>query len=145
MIVQNSAVQKGQWLSFLWCYVVCEMEKIICPRPRLKFILNSIKKCVCTNETAAHNLCNERLRVLAKGYLWTVFFRSSVMKLIGLFKKGGRVQKSFFIEKPNKTMSFLRSDTTHIKKHQKIHTTHIKKEIAKHKFFILRSKVSDQQ
>ena len=27
----------------LQCYVVCEMEKTICPLPRLKFILNSIK------------------------------------------------------------------------------------------------------
>ena len=33
----------GQWLSFLWCYVICEMEKTIFPLPRLKFILNSIK------------------------------------------------------------------------------------------------------
>jgi len=43
MIVQNLAVQRGQWLSYLSCYVVCEMEKTICPLPRLKFILNSIK------------------------------------------------------------------------------------------------------
>jgi len=56
MIVQNLAVQRGQWLSFLCCYVVCKMEKTICPLPRLKFILNSIKKCACTNETAARRL-----------------------------------------------------------------------------------------
>jgi len=31
------------------------------------------------------------------------------MKPIGLFKRGGRVPKSFFFEKPNKTTSFLRS------------------------------------
>jgi len=43
MIVQNLAVQRGQWLSFLSCYIVCEMEKSICPLPHLKFILNSIK------------------------------------------------------------------------------------------------------
>ena len=43
MIVQNFAVQRGQWLSFLCSYVVCEIEKTICPLPRLKFILNSIK------------------------------------------------------------------------------------------------------
>jgi len=30
------------------------------------------------------------------------------MKPIGLFKRGGRVPKSFFFEKPNKTMSFFR-------------------------------------
>jgi len=41
MIVQNLAVQKGQWLSFLCCYVVCEMEKTICPLPRLKFVVHS--------------------------------------------------------------------------------------------------------
>jgi len=43
MIVQNLAVQRGQWLSFLCCYVICEMKKTICPLPRLKCILNSIK------------------------------------------------------------------------------------------------------
>jgi len=43
MIVQNLAVQRGQWLSFLCGYVVCEMEKTICPLPRSKFVLNSIK------------------------------------------------------------------------------------------------------
>ena len=31
------------------------------------------------------------------------------MKPIGLFKRGGRVPKRFFFEKPNKTTSFLRS------------------------------------
>jgi len=31
------------------------------------------------------------------------------MKPIGLFKRGGRVTKSLFFEKPNKTMSFFRS------------------------------------
>jgi len=31
------------------------------------------------------------------------------MKPIGVLKKGGRVPKSFFFEKPNGTMSFLRS------------------------------------
>ena len=30
------------------------------------------------------------------------------MKPIGLFKRGGRVPKSFFFEKPNETMSFFR-------------------------------------
>jgi len=42
-IVQNLAVRRGQWLSFLCCYVVCKLEKTICPLVRLKFILNSIK------------------------------------------------------------------------------------------------------
>jgi len=27
MIVQNPAAQRDQWLSFLCCYVICEMEK----------------------------------------------------------------------------------------------------------------------
>jgi len=43
MIVQNLAVQRGQWSSFVCCYAVCEMEKTICPLPSLKFIPNSIK------------------------------------------------------------------------------------------------------
>jgi len=36
MIVQNSVVQRDQWLSFLCCYVICEMEKTIFLLPRLK-------------------------------------------------------------------------------------------------------------
>jgi len=40
VIVQNLAVQRDQWLSFLCCYVVCEMEKAICPLPCSKFTLN---------------------------------------------------------------------------------------------------------
>ena len=37
----------------------------------------------------------------------TVFSRSFVMTPRGLFKRGGRVPKSFFFEKSNKTMSFF--------------------------------------
>jgi len=91
MIVQNLAVKKGQWLSFLCCYVVCETEKTICPLPWLKLMLNSIKKHVYTNETAARNLCNERLGLLCKGLSLNCFSRSFVMKPIGLFKRGGKV------------------------------------------------------
>ena len=60
MIVENLAVESDQWISFLCCYVVCEMDKKICPLPRTEFN----KKFACTNETAAQNLCNERLEVL---------------------------------------------------------------------------------
>jgi len=45
----------------------------------------------------------------SKDYLWTVFSKSFVMKPIGLFKRGGRVSKSFFFEKRNETMSSFRS------------------------------------
>jgi len=41
VIVQNSAVQNGQCLSFLCCYAT--MMKTIYPLPCLKFVLNSIK------------------------------------------------------------------------------------------------------
>ena len=82
------------------------MEKTICPQPRLKFILNSIKKYACTNETAAHNLCNDRLGVLCKGLSLNCSSRSLVTKPRGLFKRSGRVPKSFFYEKPNKNVFF---------------------------------------
>jgi len=59
----NLTVQRGQWLSFLCCYVVCEMEKTICPLP-FKICTEFNKKCACTKETAARNLCNKRLGVL---------------------------------------------------------------------------------
>jgi len=43
----------------------------------------------------------------AKDYLRTVFPRVLLGNAIGLFERGGRVTKSFFIEKPNKTTSFF--------------------------------------
>jgi len=33
MIVQNLAVQRGKWLSFICFYVVCELEKIFALYP----------------------------------------------------------------------------------------------------------------
>jgi len=42
MIVQNVAVQRGQWLSFLCCYVVCEMEKTISPLPRILNLIRNV-------------------------------------------------------------------------------------------------------
>ena len=41
VIVQNSAIQSHQWLSFLYCYAA--VEKTICPLPCSKVLLNSIK------------------------------------------------------------------------------------------------------
>jgi len=60
MIVQNLAVQRGQWLSFLCCYVVCKMDKKFALYP-FKIYTEFNKK---NNETAARNLCSERLGVL---------------------------------------------------------------------------------
>ena len=41
-IVQNSAVQRCQWLSFFCCYVICEMKETNCSLPGLQFLMNSI-------------------------------------------------------------------------------------------------------
>jgi len=109
LIVQNLAVQRGQWLSFLCCYVVCKMEKTICPLSRLKFILNSIKNVHVPKKPQRVFPARRGWEYFAKDYLRTVFLKSLVMKPIGLFKRGGRVPKSFFFKKPNKTMSFCRS------------------------------------
>ena len=106
MIVQNLAVQRGQQLSFLCCYVICEMEKAICPLPRFKFILNSIKNVHVPMKPQRVISATRGWEYFAKIYLWTVF---PIVLLWNLFKRGGRVPKSFFFEKPNKTMSFFRS------------------------------------
>jgi len=79
------------------------------PSTPFKMCAEFNKKCACTNETAARNLCNETLGVLCKGLSLNCFSRSFVMKPIGLLKRGGRVPKSFFFAKPNKAMSFFRS------------------------------------
>jgi len=79
------------------------------PSTPFKIYTEFNKKCACTNESAARNLCNERLGVFCYGLSLNCFSKSFVMKPIGLFKRGGRVPKSFFFEKPNETMSFFRS------------------------------------
>ena len=62
-IVQNFAVQGGQWLSYPCCYVVYEMEKKSALYP-FKICTEFNKKCARTKETVARNLCIERLGVL---------------------------------------------------------------------------------
>jgi len=73
MIVQNLAVQRGQWLSFLCFYVVCEMENTICPLPRLKFLLNSIKNVHAPMKPPRVISAARGWENFAKDYLWTVF------------------------------------------------------------------------
>ena len=110
MIVQNLAFQRGQWLSclaLLLCYLRDGENNL--PSTPFKIYTKFNKKCACTNETAAHNLCNERLGVLCLGLSLNCFSKSFVMKPRGLIKRGGRMPKSFFFEKSNETMSFFRS------------------------------------
>ena len=71
MVVQNSAVQRGQWLSFLCCYVICEMEKTICPLdlPCLKFILNSMKNVYVPMKPQRMISATRRWKYFSKDYL----------------------------------------------------------------------------
>ena len=64
-------------------------------------IYTEFNKCACTYETAARNLCIERLGVFCKGLSLNCFSRSFVTKPIGLFKRGVKVSKCFFFEKQN--------------------------------------------
>jgi len=109
MIVQNLAAQRFQWLSFLCCCVVCEMEKTICPTRRLNLILSSIRNVHAPVKPQRVISAAPGWEYFAKDCLWNVFSKSFVMKPIGLFRRGGRVPKSFFFEKPNETMSSFRS------------------------------------
>jgi len=60
---QNLAVQRGQWLlSLLLCCLRVGENNF--PSTPFKIYTEFNKKCACTNETAARNLCNERLGVL---------------------------------------------------------------------------------
>ena len=72
-LVQNSAVQSGQWMCFLCCNAA--MEKTICPLPCLKFVLNSIKT-VCVPVKPQHiisaTLTTRRWEYFAKECLSTV-------------------------------------------------------------------------
>jgi len=74
MIVQNFAVEKvSGWAVFICCYVICEMEKTICPLPRLKFILNSIKNVHAPMKPQRVISAARGWEYFAKDYLWTVF------------------------------------------------------------------------
>jgi len=109
MIVQNLAVQPRSVakLSLLLCCLRDGENNL--PSTPFKSYPEFNKKCACTNETVSCNLCSERLEVLCQGLSLNCFSKSFVMKPIGLFKRGGRVPKGFFFEKPNETMSFFRS------------------------------------
>jgi len=114
MIVQHLAVQRSQRVSFLCCYVVCEMEKTICPLPRLKFILNSIKNVHAPMKpqrgtSAAWDYGSTLLRTIFELLFQEFCYEAYSKEVGGLFKRGGRVPRSFFFQKPNETMSFLRS------------------------------------
>jgi len=108
MVVQNLAVQRGQWLSFLCCYVVCELEKTICLLPRLKFILNSIKNVHVPMKPQRVISATRGWEYLAKDYLWTVF-QEFCYETHRFIEKRWESAKIYFFEKPNKNLSFFRS------------------------------------
>ena len=89
----------------LWLCCLRDGENNL-PSTPIKIYTEFNKKYACTTETAAHNLCNETLGVLCEGLSLNCFSKSFVMKPIGLFKRGGRVPKSFFFEKPNFRSAF---------------------------------------
>jgi len=67
MIVQNLAIQRGQWLSclsLLLCFLRDGENNL--PSTPFEIYIEVNKKCACTNETAACNLCNDRLGVLQR-------------------------------------------------------------------------------
>jgi len=108
MIVQHLAVQRSQWLSFICCYVIWEMEKIICPLPRLKFMLNSIKNVDVPVKPQRVISATTGLEYFART-VFEMFFPEISYETHRLFQRGGRVPKSFFFEKSRKTMSFFQS------------------------------------
>jgi len=77
------------------------------PTTPFKIYTEFNKKCACTNETAARNLCNEMLGVLCKGLSLNCFSRSFVTKPIGLFKRGGECQKVSFLRSQIKPCLFF--------------------------------------
>ena len=79
------------------------MEKTIFPLHRLKFILNSIKK---QWNRSVKSLQREAGSTLLRT-IFELFFQEFCNDTIGLFKRGGKVPKSFFFEKPDETMSFF--------------------------------------
>ena len=77
------------------------------PSTLFKIYTEFNKKCACTNETAARNLCSERLGGLCWRLSLNCFSKSFVLKPIGLFKRGARVPKSFFLRRQIKPCLFF--------------------------------------
>ena len=91
-------------LSLLLCCLRDE-ENNLSSTP-LKFIPNSIKKKQWNR--SAKSLKREAGSTLLRT-IFELFFQEFCYKPIGLFKRGGRVPKTFFFEKPDETMSLFRS------------------------------------
>jgi len=102
MVVQNLAVHKGQWLCFLCCYVVCEMEKTIFPLPRWKFILNSIKNVHVPMKPQRVISATRGLSTLLRT-IFELFFQEFCYETYRLIQKRWESAKKF------QKVSFLRS------------------------------------
>jgi len=88
------------------------------PTTPFKIYTEFNKKYACTNETAARNLCNERLGVFCKGLSMSCFSRSFVTKPIGLFRRGEECQKVSFLRSQMKPCLFSKCFSKHsVKKH----------------------------
>jgi len=94
MIVQNLAIQRGQLLCR---YIVCELEKTICPLPRLKFILNSIKNVYVPMKPQRIISATRGWEYFAKNYLLTVFPRFLLWNPEAYSKEVGECQKVSFM------------------------------------------------
>jgi len=94
MIVQNLAVRSCQCLSFLCCYVICEMVKTICPLPRLKFILNSIKN-VHAPMKSQHVMSATRVGSTLQRTIFELFFQEFCYETNRLIRKRWESAKKF--------------------------------------------------
>jgi len=76
MIVQNLAVQTCQWLGFL-SLLLCYLRDGKNNLPSTPFEMHTEfnKKCVCTNENAVRNLCNDRLGTMLRT-IFELFFQA---------------------------------------------------------------------
>jgi len=113
MIVQNLSVQRGQWLNFLCCYVVCEMEKTICPLPSLKFILNSIQNVHVPVKPQCVISATRGWKYIAKDYLWTVFPRGLLWNSLAYSKEVWECQKVSFLRSQMKPRPFSKCFSKH--------------------------------
>ena len=113
MIVQNLAVQRGQWLSFLCCYVVCKMEKTICPLLRWKFILNSIKNVHVPIKPQRVISATRGWEYFAKDHLWNVFPRVLLWNPQASSKEVGECQKVSFLRSQIKPCLFSQCFSKH--------------------------------
>jgi len=98
---------------FLCGYVICEMEKTICPQPRLKFVLNLIKNVNVPMKPQRVISAMTGWEYFGKDCFWTVFPGVLLWHPEAYSKEEGECQKVSFLRSQIKPCLFSKCFSKH--------------------------------